>query len=149
MYNIDNLARLAGITRRTVRYYIQRGLLPPPKGQKRGAYYTDEHLDKLKMIQKLSARGVPLIQIQNILGSDESVQNIRLDDEMVAKTRWDRFEIHNGVELVTRPNIFTGRELKNIRDYIRKLIEEKNGNGEIADGVVLRGRSEAGCTQED
>ena len=32
LYAIGELADLGGISRRTVRYYVQEGLLPPPRG---------------------------------------------------------------------------------------------------------------------
>jgi DNA-binding transcriptional MerR regulator len=31
-YGIDELAELGGVSRRTVRYYVQEQLLPPPLG---------------------------------------------------------------------------------------------------------------------
>ena len=37
-YNIDELADLGGVSRRTVRYYVQEGLLPAPLGVGRGRH---------------------------------------------------------------------------------------------------------------
>lgn len=67
VFNIDTLAQKAGLTRRTVRYYVQRGLLEPPQGGGRGSYYTEEHLQRLGRIRAWSEQGVPLMQIKALL----------------------------------------------------------------------------------
>src|SRR5919202_6419080 len=62
-YGIKELAELGGITRRTVRYYVQRGLLPTPLGTGRGPHYTQVHLERLIHIRRLQETGVPLAEI--------------------------------------------------------------------------------------
>src|SRR5262244_4041996 len=62
-YGIEELAELGGVTRRTVRYYVQRGLLPTPLGTGRGPHYTPAHLERLIQIRKLQETGVPLAEI--------------------------------------------------------------------------------------
>ena len=62
-YGITELAELGGVTRRTVRYYVQRGLLPTPLGTGRGPHYTPAHLERLIHIRKLQEAGVPLAEI--------------------------------------------------------------------------------------
>ena len=47
-YGIAELAALGGVTRRTVRYYVQQGLLPAPLGVGRGRHYGPEHLARLQ-----------------------------------------------------------------------------------------------------
>ena len=48
-YSIDELAALAELPRRTVRYYIQQGLVDRPIGEKRAAYYTASHHGSLSL----------------------------------------------------------------------------------------------------
>jgi len=67
VFNIDTLARRAGLTRRTVRYYVQRGLLEPPQGGGRGSYYTEEHLRRLERIRAWAEQGVPLLYMKALL----------------------------------------------------------------------------------
>ena len=50
-YSIDELSTLAGVTPRTVRYYIAEGLLDRPAGEKRGAHYLERHLAQLLLIR--------------------------------------------------------------------------------------------------
>ena len=67
-YSIEELADKGGVTRRTVRYYVQRGLLPAPNGTGRGPHYTDQHLDTLIRIRELQEHGVGLADIPARLG---------------------------------------------------------------------------------
>jgi DNA-binding transcriptional MerR regulator len=67
LLHIDELARLGGVTRRTVRFYVQRGLLPGPEGLGRGAMYRREHLHRLRRVRDLQAAGVPLAEIARML----------------------------------------------------------------------------------
>lgn len=64
---IGELAEAAGLTRRAVRFYVQRGLLPPPEGAGRGAHYEARHLDQLRSLQELQQRGYALEEIRRIL----------------------------------------------------------------------------------
>ena len=66
-YSIGSLADAAGVSRRTVRFYVQRDLLPPPEGLGRGALYTDEHLARLLQIKAWQEEGVPLDEIHGRL----------------------------------------------------------------------------------
>lgn len=56
-YRIGELAREAGITVRTLRYYQERKLLPPPRRDGRIAWYSQDHLSRLRLIGQLLDRG--------------------------------------------------------------------------------------------
>ncbi|MDG4551290.1 MAG: MerR family transcriptional regulator [Candidatus Contendobacter sp.] len=66
-FGIEELCGLTGVTRRTVRFYTQKGLLDPPEGERRGAYYTRRHLEQLLLIRKWQAAGVSLERIGHLL----------------------------------------------------------------------------------
>ncbi|MCP3968651.1 MAG: MerR family transcriptional regulator [Lentisphaerae bacterium] len=127
MFNIDYLAKKAGVTRRTVRYYIQRGLLPPPLGRKRGAYYTDAHYERLQLILKLSAKGVPLFQIKRMLDSNMSALSEEIKVHHPRK-KVELIELTAGVELMTKENVFDDEDIAKIKKYISKLLKEKQND---------------------
>lgn len=54
---MTELARLAGITVRTLRFYRERKLIPPPRREGRIAWYDDHHLARLRTISALLERG--------------------------------------------------------------------------------------------
>lgn len=66
-YGIEELARLGGVTRRTIRYYVQEGLLPTPLGLGRGRHYGPEHLAQLRAVKTLQERGLTLDEVKREL----------------------------------------------------------------------------------
>src|SRR6266581_6770601 len=65
---IDDLAHLAGIPSRTIRFYNTQGLLPPPIMRGRVAYYNQEHLLVLNIIRELKdQQSLPLEVIKQLL----------------------------------------------------------------------------------
>ncbi len=68
-YGILDLVQLTGIPRRTIRYYVQRELLDPPRGAGRGHYYTRLHLDRLRRVRELQGQGRSLEEIRECLES--------------------------------------------------------------------------------
>lgn len=70
-FSLDELATLVDLPRRTVRYYIQEGLVARPEGAKRGAYYTRAHLEQLLAIRKWQRAGLGLERIRELVGSED------------------------------------------------------------------------------
>ncbi len=66
-YRISELAQKAGVTNRTVHYYVGRGLLPPPDGAGVGTTYREEHLHRLRLIKRLQEQYLPLEKIKEII----------------------------------------------------------------------------------
>lgn len=64
---LDELARLSGMTARNVRAHQERGLLPPPQVRGRVGYYSQDHLDRLRMIAELQAEGLSLAAVQRTM----------------------------------------------------------------------------------
>jgi DNA-binding transcriptional MerR regulator len=65
-YRMEELARLAGITVRTLRFYRERRLIPPPRREGRIAWYDDHHLARLRTIATLLERGHTLTGIAEL-----------------------------------------------------------------------------------
>lgn len=70
---IQELADIAEVTTRTIRYYVEQGVLPPP-GYGRPAEYTDEHVQRLALIKRLKEQYLPLDEIRDTL------QRLTLDE---------------------------------------------------------------------
>ena len=71
-YSIGEFARKAGVTRRTIRYYVELGLLPPPESSGRGAAYSPEHLERLETIKHLQEARLSLDEIRDQLAVNAS-----------------------------------------------------------------------------
>ena len=144
VYNIESLAKAAGSTRRAVRYYIQRGLLPPPEGKLRGAYYTEAHLERLRKIRALSESGVPLALMKDFLDSKKGAEavsdaclfsNDSLGEPGMTGSKssgapsaefveWRRFSPRDGVELNVRVDVLSEAQIRRLIAAVRESIAE-------------------------
>lgn len=68
VFTLDQLCTLADCPKRTVRYYVQLGLVDRPEGETRAARYGRRHLEQLLHIRQLSASGLSLERIREVLG---------------------------------------------------------------------------------
>lgn len=73
---MEELAKVAGITVRTVRFYRERGLIPPPRREGRIAWYDDHHLARLRTIAALLERGHTLSGIAELAEAFENGRDV-------------------------------------------------------------------------
>jgi DNA-binding transcriptional MerR regulator len=66
-YSLAELARVTGVTPRTVRYYIVQGLLPGANETGPGASYDGRHLARLQLVRELQRQHLPLAEIRSRL----------------------------------------------------------------------------------
>ncbi len=66
-YTLTELADLAGVTPRTVRYYLGQGLLAQVGQSGPGAKYGGDHLARLRLIRRLQGEHLPLAEIRRRL----------------------------------------------------------------------------------
>lgn len=86
-YTISELEKLTGLTRRNIRFYVSEGLLPPPSGSGVAASYSEDHLERLKMIMSLSARHIKLAGIKEILEGRSYSENGKDPGEFADKSK--------------------------------------------------------------
>ncbi len=102
-YNIDELADLGGVSRRTVRYYVQEGLIPPPLGVGRGPHYERAHLDALLQVKAMQEAGRSLDEIRRTR-TRRGARDLREaasqgSPPAPSRSLWRRFDLAPGVEL--------------------------------------------------
>ncbi|MEU0372470.1 MerR family transcriptional regulator [Streptomyces sp. NPDC006283] len=73
---MEELAEKAGITVRTLRFYRERGLIPPPRREGRIAWYSEHHLARLRTIAALLERGHTLNGIADLATAFESGRDV-------------------------------------------------------------------------
>lgn len=74
-YSLADLARMADVTTRTIRYYVAQGLLPSPDAAGPATRYSEGHLARLRLIRRLQKEHLPLAEIRarlELLG-DEAI----------------------------------------------------------------------------
>ncbi|WP_225847473.1 MerR family transcriptional regulator [Streptomyces sp. HPF1205] len=78
--SIGELAALAGVTVKTVRFYSDRGLLPETARTHGGhRLYGPGALDRLRLIRSLRALDLPLPQIERVLAAQDEAQETARD----------------------------------------------------------------------
>jgi DNA-binding transcriptional MerR regulator len=103
-YGIEDLAVLGGVTRRTVRYYVQQGLLQPPLGVGRGRHYGPEHLARLQAVKAMQERGLSLDAVRGELARPArrrtaAAAAVSPAEAPASASAWRRIQIVPGVEL--------------------------------------------------
>lgn len=99
-YAIGDLARLGGVSRRTVRYYVQERLIPPPFGVGRGNHYGPEHLERLLRVKALQEAGRTLDEIRGASPATDVATPGRATGPIhVERSLWRRLSLAPGVEL--------------------------------------------------
>jgi DNA-binding transcriptional MerR regulator len=118
-YSIDELAALAELPRRTVRYYIQQGLVDRPIGEKRAAYYTALHLEQLLTIRKWQHAGLSLDRIREILaGPDAGTLPPARPRGAGTVEVWSHLVVADGLEVTLEPGR-AGLSPEEVRAFFR------------------------------
>jgi DNA-binding transcriptional MerR regulator len=118
-YTIQELCEATGYTRRTIRYYIQEGLLEPPAGRGRGGFYFDSHLNRLLEIRSLQDKGLKLAAISEILRRGER------PEVSYKREVWSKYPIQPGIEIHVSRDLEEkeGRALTEIIRVARSILE--------------------------
>lgn len=101
-WTLDELAALVDLPRRTVRYYIQIGLVDRPEGGTRAARYGQRHLGQLTRIRRWSEAGLSLERIRELLAGEAAPVPERPRRPGTVEV-WSRLFIADGVELSIEP----------------------------------------------
>ncbi|MFD5396798.1 MerR family transcriptional regulator [Streptomyces sp. NPDC127097] len=75
-FRMAELAEEAGITVRTLRFYRERKLIPPPRREGRIAWYNEHHLARLRTIGALLDRGHTLGGIAELLSAFDTGRDV-------------------------------------------------------------------------
>ena len=122
-YSIDELCVITNLPKRTVRYYIQLGLVDRPVGETKAAHYLSEHLDQLLRVKKLTEARVPLEQIRQLIeaGEDEVVAtSTRQPGSLEVKTH---LYISPGIELLISAEE-SGLKPEQMRELLKTVMRE-------------------------
>jgi DNA-binding transcriptional MerR regulator len=107
-FSLAALTRAANVSIRTVRYYIAEGLLPPPVAAGPASFYTQDHLDRLRLIAHLKAHYLPLKEIRRRLAGlpGDEIRRILT----AAETERDAADTDNGVDAASLDRILGTRQ---------------------------------------
>ena len=130
-YKVSELAEKAGVTKRTIHYYISKGLLLPPEGTGINSLYNDEHLERILLIKKLQAEYMPLNKIREYI-LENPIEKVRKSakevkakiinkeerEVYIKENICDIFEIHYLKENEEK----YGYIIENVKKYVEKMM---------------------------
>lgn len=122
-FSIDELSELTALPVRTIRFYIQMGLVDRPVGQKRASHYLVSHLERLLAVKRLAVEGLSLEAIRKKLG--DASQEISGGDGSTPPgtvTVHSHIAVAPGIELVVNPQA-SGLSAQEIRRLINGVLE--------------------------
>ena len=119
-FSLADLCVLADLPLRTVRYYVQMGLVDRPEGETRAARYGTRHLDQLLQIRKWSGAGVSLERIRELLHGEPPPAPARSRAAGTVDVR-SHVTVTDGVEIVIDPGR-AGMSPAQVREFIRTVM---------------------------
>lgn len=118
-FSIDDLSTLAGVTPRTVRYYIAEGLLDRPEGEKRGSHYVRRHLEQLLLIRSWTEAGLSLERVRELIAGAPPDPAARATPAGSVEV-WSRVTVADGLEVQIEPGR-AGLSPEQVRAFVRGL----------------------------
>jgi len=125
-FTVDEICALVEMSKRTVRYYIQKGLVDRPEGVGKGAFYSHTHLEQLLAIRKWKAAGLSLERIQSILTAEKEGDT---GDQLLLPPLprkqgtvevWSHMYVGDGIELHIEPRR-AGLSPEQIRSLFKEI----------------------------
>ena len=101
-FTLDELCALTDLPKRTVRYYMQIGLVDRPIGETRAAHYLSRHLEQLLRIRQLTEAGVSLERIREVLAGGDTPVPVRQRRPGAIEVR-SHLYVAPGIELQISP----------------------------------------------
>jgi DNA-binding transcriptional MerR regulator len=86
LLSTSDLASRVQVTKRTIRYYVAEGLLPPPIEKGAAQFFDREHEVRLRMIKILREEGLPLRRIRQEL-EKHSLSDLQMMLEIASNVR--------------------------------------------------------------
>jgi DNA-binding transcriptional MerR regulator len=118
-FSLDELSTLAGVTPRTVRYYIAQNLISRPQGEKRGAHYMRRHLEQLLLIRRWTDAGLSLDRVRELIaGAPEDPPRKAAAPGSVEV--WSRVTLADGLEVHIEPGR-AGLSPEQVRALVRGM----------------------------
>ena len=140
-YTIQELCDSTGVARRTIHFYTQQEIIPPPEGAGLSTRYQEIHVVRLKLIPFLRQEGLRLDQIrsyfkkQDLVELEKRLASVEMSQKTKAReksspalqgTSLIHFSLPQGLTLLV-PEEFSTKDpdrLAEIVFTIQKLIEK-------------------------
>jgi len=123
LLGIGDVARRAGVTTRTLRYYQEVGLLQPSGATKRGnRLYSEYDIDRLRRILELrDVMGFDLERIRLFLEAEDRLDQLRAEAQRGISTARRREMVREATELNSRMQDEVNQRLGMLQGVLAEL----------------------------
>ena len=137
LYTIEQVSARTGLTKRTLRYYEEVGLLPPT-GRTEGNYrrYNEEDIERLERIKKLrDLLGFTLADIRKLLNAEDEREQIKVAYQHETETAAKIAQLDRADELIRSQLHLIEQKMEGLEQMrtglLSKLERHKNSREEL------------------
>lgn len=137
-YKVSELAQKAGVTKRTIHYYISKGLLLPPNGNGVNSTYDDSHLKRILLIKQLQADFMPLNKIRDYILENPNNSAENYTPQKTKEIKKEIIKNNEDAQIYLKENICNLFEIhysqengekykhiiENVKKYVEKMLED-------------------------
>lgn len=120
-FSLAELCVLADMPVRTVRYYVQIGLVDKPEGETRAAKYSERQLEQLLLIKKWTGAGVSLDRVRELLQGEEAPIPPRSRQPGSIEV-CSHLNVADGIQVVIEPGR-AGMSPDQVRRFVREVMQ--------------------------
>ncbi|GAA3430531.1 MerR family transcriptional regulator [Kutzneria kofuensis] len=126
LYGIGELARLTGLSVRTIRFYSDSGLLPPTERTHAGYRMYDIHaLTRLKFVRTLRELGVDLPTVQRVLARELSIPELAAEHAEALDVQIRTLRLRRSVLRAVAKRGSSPKELEMVHELAKMTEEER------------------------
>jgi DNA-binding transcriptional MerR regulator len=132
LLRIGEVARRAGVTTRTLRYYQEVGLLSPSTTPGGTRVYSDEDVDRLRRILELrDVMGLDLERIRSILGAEDRLAELRAEAQRDPSPKRYAEIVHEAIEINALMQDEVNQKLGQLQGFLAELKAKEHRYREI------------------
>lgn len=126
-YSFRQLAEMAGIPPRTLRFYIARGLVSGPDKAGRGAAYGESHLKQIQHVRRFQDQGLTLAEIAQRLATPADSASLP------ESHAWRHYSVADDLVLMVREQAapWRLRQIHRAIAHLRNSLNKPNNQEEI------------------
>jgi DNA-binding transcriptional MerR regulator len=126
LYGIGELARLSGLSVRTIRFYSDAGLLPPTERTHAGyRMYDIQALTRLKFVRTLRELGVDLPTVNRVLSRELSIPELAAEHAEALDVQIRTLRLRRAVLRAVAKRGSSPKELEMVHELARMTEEER------------------------
>ena len=125
-YSLSELETLTGLAARTIRFYIQKGLVQAPFGARKTPRYTEKHVEQLLLVKQYKDAGLNLGRIAQLLNQTD-IPTPQIDTGSISVI--SRIAIAPGVALDIDRGVctLTDQQLRDLANHIIQSLTPMQG----------------------